>query len=168
MSGLSNIFPAGAIIELEAPSPGIYEATQLVPQTVPPSASTMKSLVRKEIKNIRSRLEGTIGVVVGVIRCVGTFDPRNSLLNISITLAGFTVGPLVGNPKDGLKLKVDLTSVGGEITFSLKNLKQGNEVWAYFDLKFNSSDLEHHQKPLQGYHQLRYVRNFDSVLSYID
>jgi hypothetical protein len=157
LSGISHTFPAGSIIELKVLSPGIYEATQLGQQEVPPSVSTMKSLVGKEIKVIRSRLGSTIGLdgALGVIRYVGTFDPRNSLLNISITLSGVTVGPLAGKVKDGLELKVDLTSVGGQITFCHKNPKQEDEVWAYYDLKFNSSDFKVHQKPLQGHHQLQ-------------
>jgi hypothetical protein len=61
---------------------------------------------------------------------------------MSVTFAGVTVGPLVGNLRGGLNLKVTLSSVEGQITFSFT---EENEVLAHVDLKFTSPDPNNRQ-----------------------
>ena len=95
----------------------------------------MKSLTGREIENICICSDECFNCYF--IKFVGTFDPRNFILQMSVTFAGVTVGPLFGNLRDGLKLKVTLSLVEGQITFSFTEEKV---VLAHVDLKFTSLD----------------------------
>jgi hypothetical protein len=68
---------------------------------------------------------------------------------MSVTFAGVTVGPLVRNLRDGLNLKVILSSVEGDIIFSFIKEK---EVLVYMDLiftHFNLKDRQHLKKDIK-------------------
>jgi hypothetical protein len=82
----------------------------------------MKCLTGRETENIRIRSDECFNCYF--IKFVGTFDLRNFILQMSVSFAGVTVAPLVGYLRGGLKLKVTLSSVEGQITFSFTEEKE--------------------------------------------
>lgn len=59
-------------------------------------------------------------------------DVNSFEISVAETIAGISIGPIKGNLKDGVGLKLNLNSAKGQTKFYLKN---GNEIWTHIDVK---------------------------------
>ncbi|KAI4601722.1 hypothetical protein KJ359_011854 [Pestalotiopsis sp. 9143b] len=62
----------------------------------------------------------------------GVFDANSFEISVVETIAGISIGPIKGNLKDGVGLKLNLNSAKGQTKFYLKN---GNEIWTHIDVR---------------------------------
>ncbi|KAK6208208.1 hypothetical protein LQW54_006989 [Pestalotiopsis sp. IQ-011] len=67
----------------------------------------------------------------GPIQYKGVLDVNSLEISVVEIIAGISIGPIKGNLKDGVGLKLNLNSAKGQTKFYLKN---GNEVWTHIEV----------------------------------